>query len=101
LFAQYIIRNTFSLAKLSLSRKLERWFIYRWKMSHGGSKRNFRMFITPLEFIAAITQHILERLLLMYRCRFSSANPIIISGNLASQYPNKTAGRITPTGCCV
>jgi predicted MFS family arabinose efflux permease len=34
-------------------------------------------------------------------CRISQTNPVIISKNLASQYPKKTAGRITPTGCCV
>jgi Putative transposase len=35
-------------------------------MSHGGNKPNFEMF-SPLEFIAAITQHIPERLAQMAR----------------------------------
>ena len=35
-------------------------------VSHGGNKRNFEMF-TPFEFIAAITQHIPERLAQMVR----------------------------------
>jgi hypothetical protein len=39
---------------------------YRSKMSHGGNKRNFEMF-SPLDFIAAITQHIPERLAQMMR----------------------------------
>jgi hypothetical protein len=63
--AQHIIRNTFSLAKLSYIEKTGT-VIYRSKMSHGGNKRNFEMF-TPLEFIAAIIQHIPERLAQMVR----------------------------------
>jgi hypothetical protein len=63
--AQYLIRNTFSLAKLSYIEKTGT-VIYRSKMSHGGNKRYFEMF-TPLEFIAAITQHIPERLAQMVR----------------------------------
>ena len=31
--------------------------IYRWKMTHGKNEKNFQVF-SPLEFIAAITQHI-------------------------------------------
>jgi hypothetical protein len=63
--AQYILRNTFSLAKLSYIEKTGT-VIYRSKMSHGGNKRNFQTF-SPLEFIAAITQHIPERLAQMVR----------------------------------
>ncbi len=63
--AQYIIRNTFSLAKLSYI-EVTGTVIYRSKMSHGGNRGNFEMF-TPLEFIAAITQHIPERLAQMAR----------------------------------
>ncbi len=63
--AQYIIRNTFSLAKLSYIEKTGT-VIYRSKMSHGGNKRNFQTF-KPFEFIAAITQHIPERLAQMVR----------------------------------
>lgn len=40
--------------------------LYRSKMNQGGNKRNFDMF-TPLAFIAAITQHIPERLAQMVR----------------------------------
>ncbi|MFH0782515.1 MAG: transposase [Pseudomonadota bacterium] len=63
--AQYIIRNTFSLAKLSYIEKTGT-VICRSKMSHGGNKRNFQTY-SPLEFIAAITQHIPERLAQMVR----------------------------------
>ena len=63
--AQYIIRNTFSLAKLSYIEETGT-VIYRSKMRHGGNKRNLEMF-TPLEFIAVITQHIPERLAQMVR----------------------------------
>jgi hypothetical protein len=63
--AQYIIRNTFSLTKLNFIKKTGS-IIYRSKMSHGGNKRNFRTFST-LEFIAAVTQHIPERLAQMVR----------------------------------
>lgn len=49
--AQHIIRNTFSLSKLSDIEKMGT-VIYRSKMSHGGNKRNFRTY-SPLEFIAA------------------------------------------------
>ncbi|MBU1564515.1 MAG: transposase [Proteobacteria bacterium] len=54
-----------SLAKLSSIEKTGT-AVYRSKMSHGGNKLNFEMF-TPLEFIAAITQHIPERLAQMVR----------------------------------
>jgi hypothetical protein len=63
--AQYIIRNAFSMAKLSYIEKTGT-VIYRSKMSHGGNKRNFQTY-SPLEFIAAITQHIPERLAQMVR----------------------------------
>lgn len=62
---QYIIRNTFSLDKLSYIEKTGT-VIYRSKMSHGGNKRNFQTY-SPLEFIAAITQHISDRLSQMVR----------------------------------
>jgi len=62
---QYIIRNTLSLAKLSYIEKTGT-VIYRSKMSHGGNKRNVQTY-SPLEFIAAITQHIPERLAQMVR----------------------------------
>ena len=35
-------------------------------MSHGGNKRNFQTF-SPVEFIAAVTQHIPDRLAQMVR----------------------------------
>jgi hypothetical protein len=63
--AQYIIRNSISLAKLSYIEKTGT-VIYRSKMSRGGNKLNFQTF-SPLEFIVAITQHILERLAQMVR----------------------------------
>jgi len=63
--AQYIIRNTFSLAKVNFVEKTGT-VIYRSKMSHGGNKRNFQTF-SPMEFIAAVTQHIPERLAQMVR----------------------------------
>jgi hypothetical protein len=63
--AQFIIRNSFSLAKLSYIEKTGT-VIYRSKMSHGDNKRNFHTY-SPLEFIAAITQHIPERLAQMVR----------------------------------
>ena len=63
--AQYIIRNTFSLAKLSYVES-SGTVIYRSKMSHGGNKKNFQTF-SALEFIAAITQHIPERMSQMVR----------------------------------
>jgi hypothetical protein len=56
--SQYIIRNTFSLEMLKYEEG-DSSAIYRSKMSHGKNKRNFQVF-SPLEFIAAITQHIPE-----------------------------------------
>ncbi|WP_459945790.1 Txe/YoeB family addiction module toxin [Desulfocastanea catecholica] len=50
----------------TLYRLISDTVVYRSKMSHGGNKRNFEMF-APLEFIAAITQHIPERLAQMVR----------------------------------
>lgn len=54
--SQYIIRNTFSLAKLGYNDGTPT-VIYRSKTSHGKNKKNFRVF-SPLEFIAAITQRV-------------------------------------------
>ncbi len=56
--SQYIIRNAFSLEKLKFEEG-DSSVIYRSKMSHGKNKKNFQVF-SPLEFIAAITQHIPE-----------------------------------------
>jgi len=56
--SQYIIRITFSLATLKYEAG-DNSLIYRSKMIHGKNKRNFHVF-SPLEFIASITQHILE-----------------------------------------
>lgn len=56
--SQYIIRNTFSLEKLKYEEG-DSLVIYRSKMTHGKNKRNFQVF-SPLDFIAAITQHIPE-----------------------------------------
>ena len=63
--AQYIIRNTFSLAKLSYVENTGT-VIYRSKMSHGTNKKNFQTF-SALEFIAAITSHIPDRLMQITR----------------------------------
>lgn len=63
--AQYIIRNTFSLSKLSYVESTGT-VIYRSKMSHGGNKKNFQTF-SALEFIAAITSHIPDRLMQITR----------------------------------
>lgn len=57
--AQYIIRNTFSLEKLTFNQKSNS-VLYRSKMTHGKNRKNFEVF-SPLEFIAAITQHIPEQ----------------------------------------
>jgi hypothetical protein len=56
--SQYIIRNSFSLEKLKYEEG-DSSVIYRSKMTHGKNKKNFHVF-SPLEFIAAITQHIPE-----------------------------------------
>ena len=56
--SQYIIRNSFSLGKL-MYEEGDSSVIYRSRMKHGKNKRNFEVF-SPLEFIAAITQHIPE-----------------------------------------
>lgn len=56
--SQYIIRNSFSLEKLKYEEG-DSSVIFRSKMTHGENKRNFYVF-SPLEFIAAITQHIPE-----------------------------------------
>lgn len=56
--SQYIIRNTFSLEKLKYGEG-DSSVIYRSKMTHGKNKKNFQVF-SPLEFIAAVTQHIPE-----------------------------------------
>jgi hypothetical protein len=47
--AQYIIRNTFSQAKLSFVEKTGT-VIYRTKMSHSGNKKNFQT-LSALELI--------------------------------------------------
>ena len=64
--AQYIIRNTFSLIKLRCVESTGT-VIYRSKMSHAGNKKNFQTFFSALEFIAAITSHIPERMSQMVR----------------------------------
>jgi hypothetical protein len=56
--SQYIIRNSFSLEKLKY-KEGDSSVIYRSRMTHGKNKKNFYVF-SPLEFIAAITQHIPE-----------------------------------------
>jgi ribosomal protein S27E len=63
--AQYIIRNAFSLGKLNYIESTGT-VIYRSKMGHGTNKKNFQTF-SALEFIAAITQHIPDRLMQITR----------------------------------
>jgi Putative transposase len=57
--AQYIIRNPFSLDKLSYNQKTD-MVVYKSKMTHGKYKKNFSI-STADEFIANITQHIPEK----------------------------------------
>jgi hypothetical protein len=63
--SQYIIRNTFSLEKLTYNEETNT-VIYQSKMTSGKNKRNFQIY-TPEEFIAAITQHIPEKSFQMVR----------------------------------
>ncbi|MBM2833539.1 MAG: putative transposase [Candidatus Brocadiaceae bacterium] len=63
--AQYIIRNTFSLEKLTYNQETGT-VIYRSKMTSGKNKKNFQIY-TAEEFIAAITQHIPEKSFQMVR----------------------------------
>jgi hypothetical protein len=58
--AEYIIRNTFSVEKLTYIDETGT-VIYRSKMTHGNNnKKNFELY-TAEEFLAAITQHIPEK----------------------------------------
>ena len=57
--AQYIIRNPFSLDKLSYNQDTG-MVVYKSKMTHGKNKKNFSI-STADEFIADITQHIPEK----------------------------------------
>jgi Putative transposase/Transposase zinc-binding domain len=57
--AQYIIRNPFSLDKLSYNQETG-MVVYKSKMTHGKNKKNFSI-STADEFIADITQHIPEK----------------------------------------
>jgi len=54
--AQYIIRNTFSMEKLTCNEETGT-VIYHSKMTHGKDKKNFKVY-TAEAFIAAITQQI-------------------------------------------
>ena len=63
--SQYIIRNTFSLEKLTYNEETNT-VIYQSKMTPGENKRNFQIY-TPEEFIASITQHIPEKSFQMVR----------------------------------
>ncbi len=62
---QYIIRNTFSIEKLTYNTKTGT-VIYHSKMTQGNNKKNFEVY-TAEEFIAAITQHIPEKSFQMIR----------------------------------
>ncbi len=63
--SQYIIRNSFSLEKLTYREKTNT-VIYQSKMTPGKNKGNLQIY-TPGEFIAAITQHIPEKSFQMVR----------------------------------
>ncbi|MCP3954870.1 MAG: hypothetical protein GY697_22015 [Desulfobacterales bacterium] len=63
--SQYIIRNTCDLEKVKYDEGAST-VIYRSKQTHGKNKTNFQVF-SPLEFIAAITQHIPEPYLQLTR----------------------------------
>jgi len=63
--SQYIIRNTFSVEKLTYTNETAT-VIYRSKMGHGNDSKNFEVY-TAEEFIAAITQHIPEKSFQMVR----------------------------------
>ena len=62
---QYIIRNSFSVERLSYIKETGS-VIYRSKMTHGENKRNFQVYSAE-EFIAGITQHIPEKSAQMVR----------------------------------
>lgn len=64
--AHYIIRGSFSTAKLTYNSGTA-MLVYRSKMTHGKNKRNLSI-ITAEEFIAAITQHIPEKSVQPVRC---------------------------------
>ena len=57
--SHYIIRNPFSLDKVSYIEK-SGMVIYRSRMTHGKNKKNYKLF-SAIEFIAAVTQHIPEK----------------------------------------
>ncbi len=63
--SQYIIRNPFSVKKLTYKEKTGK-VIYKSKMTHGKNKGNF-LVMDAEEFIAAITQHIPEKSFQMVR----------------------------------
>ncbi len=63
--AQYILRNPFSIDKMTYNDK-NGTVIYRSKMTYGRSRNNFNVY-TAEEFIAAITQHIPEKSFQMVR----------------------------------
>ena len=62
--AQYIVRNPFSVAKMQVNRSGDS-ILYRSGMN-AKIKRNFQVF-TACDFIAAITQHILDKRFQMVR----------------------------------
>jgi len=57
--AQYIIRNPFSLEKITYNPETG-MVLYRSGMTHGKNRKNFKVF-SATEFIAAITQHIPDK----------------------------------------
>jgi len=63
--AQYIIRNTFSIEKLTYIEDTGT-VIYHSRMTHGKNRKNFTVY-TAKDFIAAICQHIPEKFFQMVR----------------------------------
>jgi len=63
--AQYIIRNTFFVKKLTYIEETG-IVIYHSKMTHGNNKKNFVVYGAQ-DFIAAICQHIPEKFFQMVR----------------------------------
>ncbi len=90
--SHYVIRNTFSNSKIQYVEETAT-VMYRSKMSHGKNKKNFQVF-APLEFIAAISQHIPEKSFQLVRYYGWYSNRMRgdrKKQDLAAQCPDQTA----------
>ena len=90
--SQYIIRNTFSNSTIKYVERTET-VLYSSKMSHGKNKKNFQVF-DPLEFIAAIIEHIPEKsfqLIRYYGFYLNRMRGDQKKQGLAAQRPDQTA----------